>query len=133
MRRTRLRKTRPSTRPAAEKGLQASGRLKISDGGFAHRSLSSSRYYQFTRPEQPPFLSRCPPSWRGPLARRESGFQRVRAPSRILCLVHSRTFVAVLTLHRITCHAVRALHRSIIGLPRTTLAPVFRSRRTWLQ
>jgi len=27
--------------------------------------------------------------------------------------VHSRTFVAVLTLHRITCHAVCALHHSI--------------------
>jgi len=56
---------------------------------------------------------------------RESRFQRVRAPSRILCFVHSRTFVAVLSLHRITCHAVCALHPSIVGPPRarTPLAP----------
>jgi len=47
----------------------------------------------------------------------QSGFQRVRALPCISCWMHVRTFVAVFSLDRITCHAVCALRPYIIDSP----------------
>jgi len=75
--------------------------------------LSSNRHYQFTRPGEPPF-----PSWFFPqgesVAHGRAAFKGFELSPRISCWVHGRTFVAVLSLHRIMCHAVCVLHPSII-------------------